>query len=41
MALDDLLDGGSLTGRQAGVILTAWLGIVLVAGVLLVVNLPS
>lgn len=41
MALDELLDGGSLTGRHAGVILTMWLGIVLVAGLLLVLNLPS
>lgn len=41
MAISETLNGESLTGRQAALIFFGWLGLVLVAGLLLVLSLPS
>ena len=41
MALAEIFDGEALTGQHAAAILFAWLGLVILAGVALVVNIPA
>ncbi|MFC3956880.1 hypothetical protein [Halovivax cerinus] len=40
MALAEFLDGESLTGKQAAAIFFGWLGLVVLAGLALVLSLP-
>ena len=41
MSLAEFLDGEGLTGKQAVAIFFGWLGLVVLAGLILVVSLPS